>query len=170
MDTCKDLTEYLAAYADGELEGELRERVRVHLDACERCRDQCTDLKKVANLYRESPPGDVSTGDWEKVAAALDAAMLDETPRGVSEGPHIETLRARAEKRRASKWWGFPAAALAAAVLLVAVFHYLPLLGPPPMSPVAEVVSVETDPQFEAMVRLPVDQDDFLVIDVFRVE
>ena len=123
MDTCKDLTEYLAAYADGELEGELRERVRVHLDACERCRDECTELKKVANLYRESPPGEVSTGDWEKVAAALDAAMLDETPRGVSEGPHIETLRARAEKRRASKWWVFPVAALAAAVLLVAVLH-----------------------------------------------
>ena len=161
MNTCETLKGYLAAYADGELEGELCERVRVHLAECEPCRNECTALKRVAELYRDSAPPEVRTEDWETVTAALDACMLEGTTG-------IETLRARAEKRRARRggWWLFPAAALAAAAVLVTV-----LVNPPASTPPAtRVVSVETDPDFEAMVRVPVDKDDFLIIDVVHVE
>ncbi|KPL00382.1 MAG: hypothetical protein AMK75_05480 [Planctomycetes bacterium SM23_65] len=82
MDKCEDLKEYLAAYADGELEGELRERVRRHLDECERCRSECAELKKVAELYRGSAPPEVGAGDWAKVSAALEASMVEEPPGG----------------------------------------------------------------------------------------
>ena len=163
MDKCEDLMEYLAAYADGELEGDLCERVRRHLDECERCRGECADLKRVAELYRGSAPPEVRAQDWEKVSTALEACMVEQSPG-------IEGLRERVEKKRPDRWWLFPAAALAAAVLLVALVVELSWFAPPQPAPAAQVVSIETDPNYEAMVRLPMDADDFLVIDVVRVE
>ena len=163
MDKCEDLKEYLAAYADGELEGELRERVRRHLDECERCRSECAELKKVAELYRGSAPPEVGAGDWAKVSAALEASMVEEPPGG-------ERLRGRLEEKRAGWWWLFPATALAAAVILVALTFTLPWSPTPRATPAVQVVTIETDPNYEAMVRLPMNDDDFLVIDVVAVE
>ena len=162
MVKCEDLMEYLAAYADGELEGDLCERVRGHLEECEQCRGECADLKKVAELYRESAPPEVRAEDWAKVSAALEACMAERRE-------DIEGLRERREKKRADRWWLFPTAALAAAVLLVALILELPS-PPAEITPTAEVVTLETGPDYEAMVRLPMDADDFLVIDVVRVE
>lgn len=161
MDRCENLMKYLAAYADGELEGGFCERVEKHLAECERCRRECADLKKVAELYRNSPAPEVGEADWARVSAALERCL---------EGPaaHIDDIRQKAGRRHRFGWWLMPAAGLAAAVLIVALF-----VGPTPEHPDvpnAQILGIETDPDYEPIVRLPADDDDFLIIDVYHVE
>jgi anti-sigma factor RsiW len=160
MDRCEDFRQYLAAYADGELRGKFQERVRLHIETCERCRSECASLAGVVKLYRESAPGEVPAQEWEKVSAALEKRLWASAPERVTAG-------ARAVRRPFFGWWVFPATALAAAVLLVAVFVGLPV---PSSMPTAQVDLLETGNGYDAMVRLPMDDDDILVIDVVNAD
>jgi len=167
MTTCEELSEYLAAYADGELEGDLREKVRLHLERCERCRKEADALAKVVALYRDAPAPTVAEGDWSQVSSALEAAMA-ETP--VS----IETVREQAARRRRFRWSWTPSLA-AAAVLVIAVWaSWDVFFGPVETTPtepetpeVARVESLETGPDLVAFVHQPEDEDDLLTIDIF---
>jgi len=182
MDTCNELSEYLAAYADGELEGDLRERVRAHLEACETCRAECAALAKIVALYRDAPPPEMAEADWSRVSSALEATMA-ETP--VS----IETLRAGASGRRRWLQWVWPAAALAAAAVLVAVvINWDVLVGTGPTGPtngvpivakggpetpavaVASIEGLVVNPQYLSVVRLPENPDDLLTVDFYGPE
>jgi len=161
MDRCKDFCEYLAACADGELKGELDERVRRHLEVCERCRLESRGLRKVVELYRESVLPEVPAEDWEKVRAALERRLwAPVTGRA--------TVPGHAVRRHFFGWWLLPATGLAAAVLLVALV--IGLSGARTSLPTAQVNQLETGSSYEAMVRLPVNEDDVLVIDVVQAE
>jgi len=163
MDTCEELMKYLAAYGDGELTEELADRVGRHLEVCERCREEYAGLAAVTALYRESAPPAVPAADWERVSTALETSMSEvREPRA--------QVRERVEGRRFLTWRLFPAAALAAAVLLVALFVVLPTGRAPAEAYFAEVDDIETGPDYEYIVRLPASDDDFLVIDVVSVE
>ena len=161
MDRCEDLAKYLAAYADGELEGSLRARVERHVEGCEACRGECASLKRVAELYRASRAPEVPSADWAKVSAALERCMSETVT-------DIRTLRRRAPRRRSFGWWLIPAAGLAAAVIVAALIIVLPSHGT--QYPSAQVVGLQTDPDYEPIVRLPANDDDFLIIDVVHVE
>jgi anti-sigma factor RsiW len=161
MDKCEDFRQYLAACADGELEGELGEQVRRHVETCERCRSECAALMRVVELYRESAPPEVPGEEWERVEAALEKCLA-------ASAPERATATKPAVRRRFFGWWLLPAAGLAAAVLLVALVVGLP--GARTSMPTAQVYQLETGPDYEAMVRLPMDDDDVLVIDVVQVE
>jgi len=173
MKTCEDLRTYLAAYADGELEGDLCEQVRAHLDTCEGCDAECADLKKVAELYREAPLPEVSEADWARVSAALERCMAEPTPA-------TETVR---ERPRVLAWL-WPSVAVAAAAVLGMVwvnwgmfFGGTPGTGngavvknPVETVMVASVDSLEVSDAYEFIMRPVVAEDDVLVIDIYNAE
>ncbi len=157
MNGCDDLREYLAAWADGELDETTRERVRKHLDACAECRRELAGLERVDALFRAAAVPEVEAREWGRVEAALDEAM--------STAPvSIEALRERPARRGLLGWWLFPAAAVAAAAIIVAVFLFSPAAPPP--EPSAEVTLIETGPGYDFGVTPPAKDDDFLIIDV----
>jgi anti-sigma factor RsiW len=161
MNRCDELNEYLAAYADGELDETMRERVRTHLDACAECRQELDALKRVDALFRAAPVGEVPERDWQRVSTALDDAMGGRT---VSLGE----VRERAERRGLFAGWLFPAVALAAAAAIIAVFFMLP--GPAPSNPAVEVTNVKVGPGYEYAIQRPATDNDFLIIDVSHVK
>jgi len=162
MDKCEDFREYLTALADGELEGVLEERVRRHVETCERCRSEFAGLAKVEGLYRESAPPEVPGREWEKTWAAVEKTLRSPAAeRVIAKRPNLT--------QRLFGWWIFPAAGLAAAVLLVTVI--VGLTGTPRSIPTAQVDVVETGPEYVAIVSPPLlGSDDVLMIDVVSAE
>ena len=163
MNTCEELIEYLAAYADDELDGELRERVRGHLEECPSCRRECEELKRVAALYREAPVPEPTDAQWAKVSAAV--------VHGTVERP----VPARAERPSAHGWRWWLSGALAAAAVVLLVFllprQQAPVVGPPDNGTRTAVLELESmDPDYTVNVILPRDAEDVLVISLVRVE
>jgi len=159
MDRCEELTQYLVAYADGELEGKLLERVRAHLEGCERCRSEYAQLTKVGELFRRAVPEEVPRGDWAKVSAAIEKAMAESAS---------ESVRARPERKRFFGWWLVPAAGLAAAVVVVALV--IGLGGAPPGSVMGLVDGVQVGADYDVIVRTAEGDDQILVIDVVGMD
>ena len=168
MSTCEEYIEYLAAYADNELEGDLRERVRRHLEECPSCRRECEELKQVAALYRDAAVPQPTDARWAKVAGAVERCALTRA------APEEAPARARLHDWR---WWRSGALAAAAVVLVV---FFLPqphvpvddndtVEGPAVQSAVVDEIE-SMDPDYEVGFTLPRDEDDMLVISVVRVE
>ena len=179
MKTCDEFTPYLAAYADGELEGDLRERVHRHVAQCPACRGESLALAKVTAVYRKVSPAEPSDAEWTTISSAIDGA-LDRSaatrPVPVGAVSRAEPRPRRAGMRTRPHWWVYASAALAAAAVLVVVLARPwdgtgPTLTKPTSPTTAQVDSVETpDPDYMAMVRLPHDKDGLMVVDVVRVE
>lgn len=96
---CDPFRERLGAYADGEVGGELRASLELHLETCSPCRTELAALRALGNLLEELPAPAPPEG--------LDASILKEASR-------IRPLPGRA----GSLW---PILARAAAVILVAL-------------------------------------------------
>ena len=160
MDRCDELRDYLAAYADGELDETLGTRVREHVEACADCRGELEGLERVDAMFRAAVVPEVPARDWERMSRALDRAM------GASASPAAAPAR-----RGWLSGWLIPASALAAAAALVAAFLLWPA-GPPSSSSSSIVITdLETGPGYDIdHVDLPAQDGDFLVIDVTNVE
>ena len=63
---CADVADRLSAYADGELEAEMREKIVAHLSRCPACRAELTALAKLDGLIRKISP----------VESCFDAAQI----------------------------------------------------------------------------------------------
>jgi anti-sigma factor RsiW len=161
MGRCDELVQYLAAYADGELGEVLKEHVCRHLQECERCRTECSELARVVELYRESACPEVPVADWARVEAELERCLKG-SPAGY-EPPSAAPGRGR----RVIGWRIFAATALAAAVLLVA---FLMTPAAPGRAPADSVDVLAVSPQYDYYVLLPAYDGDFLAIDVVNVE
>ncbi len=155
MATCDEIREYLAAYADGELDDTARARVRAHLIGCPDCRRDLAGLETVDALLRRSPTPEPSEAEWDKVSVALD--------REIQSAVAVTALPR--ERARSRAWWLVPAGALAAAAAVMVV-----LLSMPKPEPPAEITTLEVGPTYEYNVTLPAKEGDFLIIDVTNVE
>src|SRR5919108_6471940 len=51
----KHVTEWLSAYADGELRGSQLQQVKAHLAECEACQVELESLDRLSSLLREVP-------------------------------------------------------------------------------------------------------------------
>jgi len=118
---CSKIQDELSAYLDGELAPEDSERVRSHLVACERCRREAEDLRRVAAEVRDLP----------RVAAPAD--LRERTLERVrSEGARATTSRLRLV------WPAAAAVLIAGALSLYASFSRRTALpGPRYESPAA---------------------------------
>lgn len=158
MDRCNENMELLAAFVDRELGEKDRARVQAHLDACADCRRELETLKQVDAMFRAASVPEVSAREWDGMSAALD--------RAVSARPAAVPMH-RESERPSRGWfggWMLPAAALAAAAVMVAVF--LRGSGSKTESPGIEITDLKTGLNYDATVDLPAQAGDFLVIDV----
>lgn len=68
---CPDLTAELSAYAAGEVDQTMCQRIEAHLERCPRCASACEQLKRTVSLCRAIPGGDVPAAVKAAVRAAL---------------------------------------------------------------------------------------------------
>lgn len=68
---CKDLLEWLSDYIDGDLKGELYERIRTHASRCEPCVAFIQMLQKTAELIQNKPGIDVPPDAMDELTASL---------------------------------------------------------------------------------------------------
>jgi len=174
MKTCEELIEYLGAYADDELEGDVCERVRRHLAECESCRKAFEDMKRTTALYRDSSVPEPTDAQWAKVAQAV-ARCQDR------EEVAVEPTRRRL---RDWHWWLSGVLAAAAVILVVFVLPHRPHVVTPlkegdgktvgrvesqPKGPTAVLEEVESlDRNYMVEFNLPRDADDTLIISLVR--
>ncbi len=52
--TCRDCSEFLMAYLDGELRDEIRARFQQHLDRCDSCRNYVCTYRQTVKLAQEA--------------------------------------------------------------------------------------------------------------------
>ena len=160
MERCKALAQYLGAYADGELDAKLAERVRSHLDECRRCAGQHKGLKRVDELFRDAAVPEPSVDEWSRVSAAIEKSLAASP-----------AVRVRPRRNLLRLWWIYPAAGLAAAAAVLIAVMLWPAAPPVPTlnaTPVAvKVDAIETpNDEFTASLNLPRHKGDLLSIDV----
>jgi len=68
---CKDLLEWLSDYIDGDLTGELYERIRTHASHCEPCVAFIQTLQKTAELIQNKPGIDVPPEAMDALTTSL---------------------------------------------------------------------------------------------------
>ncbi len=77
--TCDELRPLISAYADGELDGADRDRVRRHLDECDACRreyDATVELKEELDMIRFTEPTDAELDRyWKSVYNRLERGV-----------------------------------------------------------------------------------------------
>ena len=77
--TCRELIDFLAAYLDGELEPETRERFERHLSLCKSCVDYLATYRETVRLGKQACGPDDSLP--EDVPSELVDAILASRPR-----------------------------------------------------------------------------------------
>jgi anti-sigma factor RsiW len=97
---CHRIQKRLAAYQDGEIGGEERERIAAHLEGCPACRKAYAELEMVWQSLGKIPEIQVSPGFGRRLSEQIDAIPE----------PH--------------SWWrfpwvGFPAPAMALGLMLM---------------------------------------------------
>jgi len=68
---CKDLLAWLSEYIDGELTGELYERIKTHSSDCKPCVAFIETLQKTSELIQNKPGIDVPPDAMDELTAAL---------------------------------------------------------------------------------------------------
>ena len=69
--SCKDLLEWLSEYIDGELTGDLYEKIKNHSSDCEPCVAFIETLQKTSELIQSKPGIDVPPAAMDELTAAL---------------------------------------------------------------------------------------------------
>lgn len=68
---CKALLEWLSDYIDGDLKGELYEKIKTHASHCEPCGAFIQTLQKTAELIQNKPGISVPPEAMDELAASL---------------------------------------------------------------------------------------------------
>ena len=71
----KHVTRQLSAYCNGELATDQSQRVRKHLLACQRCRNEYDEIKLGVNLAQQLPLASAPAEMWSEIEASLDERM-----------------------------------------------------------------------------------------------
>jgi len=143
--TCAGVSELLAAFADGGLEGRERERVEAHVAGCPACAEEVRVLREVlVETRRAAAPSTKDEAFWIDLTRDIRTAVAAEPPARTS-------------------WWRMPVmafgfAAAAAAVLyvyakghapgapaVVAHHHRAPLPAPPTVEDLEEMNADELE-------------------------
>lgn len=80
MMRCTFAQKRMSAYLDGELDTAAGERLAVHLETCERCRERCADLKRLQSLFARADRYSAPAGFSWRVAAAIRSADAARSP------------------------------------------------------------------------------------------
>ena len=99
---CDWIEDRLSAYLDGELAGEDRERIELHLEQCEGCRSAVSQSQAIGTLMRQSESRVDTDAVWEQFSARLDERKI--APMSMKTNP---------------KYWGYAMLATAASIALV---------------------------------------------------
>ena len=102
---CRHVQEMLAAYQDGELTGKERERIAGHLEGCPACRKAYAELERVWQQLEKVPKIEASPFFEQRLLARI---RTTPEPRSLWRFPRLAWI-----------YRAYPAAALAAAVLVV---------------------------------------------------
>lgn len=152
--SCGEAREKLPLYVGGDLDPEVLETVRGHLDACDECARRAVAAvrarRELVSALRENGAGRPAL--WPGIRAALRAEGL------VNEGPKPASTPApvRARTSRPRWTWALVPAVAAAAVLAVLQVSSLVSRGTP-SERVPEIAGEEPGGDFEALpVSLPV--------------
>jgi len=96
--TCREISDLLDLYADGELAEEARARVERHLMGCGECAYRARSLEQTRALLREALPREESSpGFRERMEARLESELCDLLKPGDAESaaqwslPHLES-------------------------------------------------------------------------------
>jgi len=122
MTTCEDIRGLLNAWVDGDLQAEVRDRVREHLAACAACRGVADDLGAVRDAARQLGPIVPPDHIWLEVAGQV----------------QLDTGAPAAAPRRSKSGGTFQWLGLAAALILVTLGIWL-VGRPVPDAPPTEV-------------------------------
>lgn len=76
--TCEELIQYLSAYIDHELDGELRHDAQEHLATCERCQIVLNTTQRLIFLGRGQQQRVISATQREHLYERLHEALFDE--------------------------------------------------------------------------------------------
>ena len=71
----KHVIKQLSAYCNGELAADQSQRVREHLLACERCRNEHDEIKLGVNLAQQLPLATAPAEMWNEIEALLDERL-----------------------------------------------------------------------------------------------
>lgn len=78
---CKDCTELLETYFDGELDPQISEAISLHLATCQLCRSELNDLTNELAVYRRYESGvEVPAELWK----GIEAGLFTNEPRGLT--------------------------------------------------------------------------------------
>jgi len=104
----EDMRALLSAYLDGELHGTRLQEMKLHLDACEACRNELKELRLVSDLLQAAPVPEVMP------AKRFASNLMLSLPR--------RTVRDLPPKPGSLAWWLVPAGLLAAWFFVQTVF------------------------------------------------
>ena len=121
---CDQVSELLSSFYDGELNGDRAVEIELHVEGCKRCAAELHSFAQLSAMLSAAPRSVVPAGQWEQIAARLDAehASLPQMQTNL----RTERAPSRPYPRRTA--WGL-AAALAASLLLVSVLRRDPQPG-----------------------------------------
>ena len=127
----------LSAFVDGELSGEELSRVNAHLEACASCREEALSLRATKRLLAGAPRRAMPP----ELVAAIEARL--ERPK-----PPFAWLRGFTA---APRYWA-PAAALAAAAVLMTVWTHVLARDPDQYVPLEPLLAAHARYQAESLV------------------
>lgn len=104
---CNEVKNLLSAYFDGELNGELHEQVRQHVEGCADCRKELDGFDRLSQFASSSTISPPSSELWRRIETGLDS---DDAP--------TTTSRPSTSPRSATSWSTRRWAVLAATVLV----------------------------------------------------
>jgi len=61
---CQEIDELLSGYLDGELTQQVRQRVELHLEACDKCRAAIDEMAQMQDAVGELSFGEMSLHEW----------------------------------------------------------------------------------------------------------
>jgi anti-sigma factor RsiW len=102
---CRRIQKRLAAYQDGEIDGEERERIAAHLEGCPACRSAYAELEQAWQWLEKIPEIQASAGFERRLFERIDAVS---EPRSGWRFPWVSWV-----------YRAYPAPAMAAVLLLV---------------------------------------------------
>lgn len=169
-DPHEDISELLAAYADGGLSGAERARVEAHLADDAEARAEVDALRRAINATRAAQPRPAAEPAWDEMARAIRAACEAEGPTPAPRRGVLAWLRELVRPRYAG-----PVLVVAAAVVLFVVWSgqrgdERPSVGPAPHERVAATAPAVEPPAVDALRAEAVEDLDDAELDALLAE